>query len=372
VAHIEKRGPGRYRARYLGPNGRERSKTFQRKIDAERFLATTQTDLLRGSYVDPNAGRVTFTEYAERWRIGQVQHSPGTAELVEGHLRRHVLPTFGSRQLRSVLRSDVQAWVADRSTVLAPSTLKLVYSYVATIFRAAAEDRLIPESPCRRIQLPRVERTRVAPLPTAAVNALIQSVQPRWQAALLLAAGTGMRQGEVLGLTLDRVDFLRRQVRVDRQLRTPTQGPPEFGPPKTEASVRTLPLPDVVLNALAEHQRLWPAAADGLLFVNGRGTGMRRQRFIDQIWKHTVRKAKLPEDIGFHELRHYYASLLIAHGESVKVVQARLGHKSALETLDTYGHLWPDSEDSTRAAVDLVLGSLPELPTASARPSVIN
>src|SRR4051794_17458135 len=93
-----------------------------------------------------------------------------------------------------------------------------------------------------------------------------------------------------------------------------------------------------------------------LIFTNSLGTGVRRQRFIDQVWKPTVRRAGLPATTAFHDLRHYYASLLIAHGESVEVVQARLGHKSALETLDTYGHLWPDSEDSTRSAVDLVLG----------------
>jgi integrase len=78
-----------------------------------------------------------------------------------------------------------------------------------------------------------------------------------------------------------------------------------------------------------------------------------------------VKAAGLPEGTGFHELRHYYASLLIASGASVKVVQARLGHKSAMETLDTYGHLWPDSEDQTRKAVDEALGGL----AASSRPA---
>lgn len=368
MAHVQKRGQGRWRARYIGPDGREHSRTFNRKVDAERFLATTQTDLLRGSYVDPAAGRVTFGDYSDSWRRNQVQHSPGTAELVEGHLRRHVLPTFGARQIRSIHRSDVQAWVAERSAVLAPSTMRLVYGYLATIFRAAAEDQIIPESPCRRIQLPRVERSRVVPLSTADVTSLIAAAPKHWSAALVLAAGAGLRQGEVLGLTLDRVDFLRRHVRVDRQLRTPEKGSPVFGPPKTEASNRTVPLPDFVLDALAEHQRYWPAQPDGLMFVTAGGTGMRRQRFIDQVWKPTVRRTGLPETIGFHDLRHYYASLLIAHGESVKVVQARLGHKSALETLDTYGHLWPDSEDSTRAAVDSILGRGAE--TASRRPAV--
>ncbi|WP_237394365.1 tyrosine-type recombinase/integrase [Mycobacterium paraintracellulare] len=77
----------------------------------------------------------------------------------------------------------------------------------------------------------------------------------------------------------------------------------------------------------------------------------------DHKWRPAVAEAKLPAGTGFHALRHYYASLLIRHGESVKTVQARLGHASAVETLDTYSHLWPDSDDRTRDAIDSVLGS---------------
>jgi len=74
------------------------------------------------------------------------------------------------------------------------------------------------------------------------------------------------------------------------------------------------------------------------------------------VWRPAARSAGIPSGVGFHALRHFYASLLIRHGESVKVVQNRLGHASAAETLDTYSHLWPDSEDRTRQAVDAVLG----------------
>ncbi|SNQ48824.1 conserved hypothetical protein [Frankia canadensis] len=124
---------------------------------------------------------------------------------------------------------------------------------------------------------------------------------------------------------------------------------------------------------------------------------MRRTTFVRLVWAPTVRAAeaalrkqeaeahasqrkedaeraaaaadRLAGGVDFHELRHYYASLLIFAGESVKVVQARLGHKSAVETLDTYGHLWPDTEDATRAAVDTVLGKALEPETAQERPS---
>lgn len=240
------------------------------------------------------------------------------------------------------------------STTLAPATVELVYRYLAGIFRAAAADKLIPTSPCTGVRLPRQERQLVEPLHTDAVEALAGAVPGRYKALVVLAAGTGLRQGEALGLTLDRVDFLRRTLRVDRQLQT-LKGEPRLVAPKTEASRRTIPLPNVVLDALAHHLATYPRGPDGLIFTDDRGRPIRRNR-MGETWARAVAAAGLPKGTGFHALRHYYASLLIGHGESVKVVQDRLGHASATETLDTYAHLWPTSDDRTRAAVDGVLG----------------
>jgi integrase len=107
-----------------------------------------------------------------------------------------------------------------------------------------------------------------------------------------------------------------------------------------------------VIEALRTNLRQFPS--DALVFQNAHGEPLRRSNFWTE-WRRATRNAGLP-DIRFHELRHYYASLLIRHGESVKTVQARLGHASASETLDTYSHLWPDSDERTRDAVDPVLG----------------
>jgi integrase len=158
--------------------------------------------------------------------------------------------------------------------------------------------------------------------------------------------------GELLGLTVDRIDFLRRQVRVDRQLVT-VGASVDLGPCKTKASVRTVPLPAVVVEALAAHLAAFPPGESGLVFTDSRGEPMRRQRF-SELWRATTAHAAVPSS-RFHDLRHFYASALIRAGCSVKVVQARLGHATAAETLDTYSHLWPDDEDRTRDALDAVL-----------------
>lgn len=184
-----------------------------------------------------------------------------------------------------------------------------------------------------------------------------------------LAAGAGLRQGEALGLTRDRIRLLGKSpsVTVDRQLVTQSKGETAFAPPKTAASVRMIPLPRVVVAALNDHLARYDVADDGLLFTLD-GRGITRQRF-GHLWLPAAKAAGLTTTTGTgtHALRHYYASLLIRYGESVKAVQGRLGHKSATETLDTYGHMWADSDDRTREAVDSVLGALANSPGTGGR-----
>lgn len=354
MASVDRWKNGRWRARYRTPEGKSRSKVFDRKIDAERFLTTMEHSKLTGAYVDPVAGKITFRSYAEDWRTSQVQHRPSTAAQVETHLRRHVYPTFGDRPIGEIRPSEVKAWVKDRSSALAPATVEVVYRYFATIMRSAVEDQRITKWPCVKVNLPKVERSVIVPMAVDDVERLVAAMPTRLRAIVTLAAGTGLRAGECLGLTVDRVDVLRRTVRVDRQLAA--GGTSRFGPPKTDTSIRTVPLPQSVADALAAHLAEFPAGEDGLIFTNPDSGPVRRSTYWDA-WRRAVIAAGLEPGSRFHELRHFYASLLIHYGESVKVVQSRLGHKSATETLDTYGHLWPDSEERTRAAVDDVLGS---------------
>jgi len=356
MASIKKRPDGRWRARYRDHAGKEHAKHFSRRVDADRWLDGIRGKLVDGTYVDPAAGRRTFGDYAKEWQAAQV-HRPTTRVQVDSHLRNNVLPFFEDRPLSSVRHSEIQGWVKGRAEVLAPATVEVVFRYVVAIFRAAVEDRLIAVSPCRGVKLPKVERRRVEPLATEQVLAMAEAIPARYRALVWTAAGTGLRQGELFGLTLPHVDFLRRSLRVEQQLVLLAGAPPYLAPPKTEASRRTVPLPAVVLEALARHLEQFPTGPDELVFTNERGEAIRRNHWSD-VWRPAAEAAEMPAGTTMHDLRHYYASLLIRHGESVKVVQSRLGHASAAETLDTYSHMWPDNEDRTRAAVDAVLGNL--------------
>jgi integrase len=247
---------------------------------------------------------------------------------------------------------------------LSPATVGVVHRIMSGIFKSAVRDRRIASSPFEGTRLPKVERVRVEPLATDLVYAIAAAVPDRYRALVVLAASTGLRQGEALGLTVDRVDFLRQNATVDRQLVLLPGREPYLAPPKTEASMRMIPLPRIAIEALAAHLAAFPAGRDGFVFTNDLGGPIRRTAF-STIWRPAVVSAGAPDGTGFHALRHYYASLLIRHGESVKVVQSRLGHASAAETLDTYSHLWPDSDDRTREAIDEVLGAAAEYtPTA--------
>lgn len=365
MANIQKRPDGRWRARYRDAAGQEHAKHFTRKLDAQRWLDEVTTSVVMGQYVDPRAGKVSFKDYAEQWRAAQV-HRPTSAAYVESVLRRHVYPIFGARPIGSILPSEVQAWVKLLGTgdltakrkPLAPATVGVIHGVVSGIFRSAIRDRRIMANPCEGTRLPRVERRRILPLTTAQVETLRAELPDELKALVTVAAGTGMRQGEIFGLTRNRLRLLGANpvVVVDRQLLTRLGRTTEFGPLKTRASYRTIPLPMTVVDALNAHLAARDIGDDDLVFTLD-ARPITRQAF-GHVWRPVAKIAGLNQATGpgMHALRHYYASLLIRYGESVKTVQARLGHASAAETLDTYSHLWPDSDDRTRDAIDSVLG----------------
>lgn len=167
------------------------------------------------------------------------------------------------------------------SEKLAPGSVEVVYRWVSTIFKAAVGDRLIAASPCVRIAVPKRLDTEVVPLGVAEVESLAAAVPDRYRAQIAFGAGMGLRQGECFGLTVDRVDFLRRHVRVDRQLTSSLGGMPQFGPPKSKAGFRTVPVPEVVASILAEHLARFGPGPAGLVFTNTVGKPLRRNTACD-------------------------------------------------------------------------------------------
>ena len=193
--------------------------------------------------------------------------------------------TLGARRLASVRPSDVQAWAAGLAGRYAPATVRGHVGRLKAVYAAAVLDRLVASSPVVRVALPRAESARVVPLTVAQVRALAGGVPPRCRAMVLVQAGLGLRLGELLALRASNVDFLRRTVRVEHQLEERTR---ERVEPKTPRSRRTVPLPDVAAEALAEHMRQWPPLADGSLFYGHNRRVYARTVYMTKVFKAAV------------------------------------------------------------------------------------
>lgn len=355
----------RWQVRYRDLNNAQKKQSYARKAFADARASEVENELLSGSYVDPSDKKITFKAYAEQWRDRQ-PHRPGTAKDVEQSLRCYAYPVFGSRRLGSIRPSEIEAWTTGmvKTQGLAPSTARKNFQKVKAVFNAAARDGTIPRSPCAGVRTAEVPHTEVVPLTGGEVIGLADAMPERYRAMVVLAAGSGLRPGELFGLQVRHVNFLRRTVRVEQQLQQTTGSGVYVCPPKTKRSFRTVPLSQSVLDAVAAHLAAFPSAGpDDFLFRMQQGGPIIRTSFYGPVWTVAVEKAGLPTGTRMHALRHTYASLLIRHGRGPKTVADRLG-----DTVDvamrTYAHLFPDEDEDTRDAVEDFFASAHTAPRA--------
>ncbi|SHN34069.1 tyrosine-type recombinase/integrase [Cryptosporangium aurantiacum] len=362
MASVERRsrdGHITWLARWRDDTGRQRKRSFPRKADAQRFVTQVEGDLLRGQYVDPS-DRTTVAEYAWQWAKAR-HHRPSTARNVAGHIRTHIEGTdLGKRRLAAVRPSEVQVWATDRAKHLAPTTLRNVVGLLRSVYASAVLDRLVAQTPVVRLQLPPSHRERVVPLTVDQVRVLAAAMPKRNRAMVITQAGLGLRIGELLALRVQDVNFLKRTARVEFQI---APGSRTRSDPKTRRSRRTIPLPQVVADAIQAHLADFDPAEDGTIFTTRFGAPYSHAYYGAQIFKATVKKLDgVPDSTTPHDLRHHYASVLLSKGESVVAVAERLGHENANLVLSTYGHLMPDSEDRTRRAIDDAWNGAPDVP----------
>lgn len=363
MAHIRDRGKTysrRWQARYRDPAGREKSKTFERKADAQRWLDEVTADLVTGRYIDPRAGKVTLENFARRWLKSQT-FDESTREAVESRLRVHILPELGDIELRHLRPSTIQSWLRGRQEESAPSYVRVMLANLSSILGAALDDGLIAANPCQSpsVKAPKVEQRRVVPWTHEQVHSVIAEHPERYQTIPIVAAGLGLRQGEVFGLRIDDVDFLRQRVLVRQQVRI-LGNRPTIAPPKNHKT-REVPLPDSVATAISERLRHWPIH-DGMVFTTRERGLMDRRYFNRHIWKPALEAVGVEptRENGMHALRHYYASTMLEGGVSIRAVADYLGHSDPGFTLRVYAHLMPESEERARTVVDMSLSAAAE------------
>jgi len=363
MASIKKRPDGRWRARYRDDAGREHARHFRRKIDGQDWLDDVTASKKTGRYVAPNAGRESFATWYPSWADRQVW-AQGTRESADQAVA--AVP-FGDVPLAKIRRSHVEAWVKESSVKLAPSTVRTRFNYVSMALRGAVRDLEIAVNPADGVKLPRQRRAEQAmEIPTVEqVRAALDVAPKEFRALVAVCAFAGLRLGEMAGLRVEDVDFLRRTLRVERQVQGDNVESTRIVPPKA-GSERTIAIPQGLADELAKHiSNIGTIRDEGYFF--GRGRDLLNRNSAGHVWREIRKAAKLPSNYTLHTLRHFYASALIAEGCDVVTVQRALGHSTPSITLNTYSHLWPSAEDRTRDAAATLMRSVLEPPADSLR-----
>jgi integrase len=351
AGNIARRSNGKWRARYRDETGKEWSRHFERKSEARSWLDQVTASVVTGIYVDPRAGRVTFAAFYGEWSARQIW-APNTVSAMA--LAARSVP-FRDVSMRQIRRSDVEVWVKSMDEAgLAPGTIKTRYVNVRSVFRAAVRDRVIWMDPTESIRLPRRRRQGAAmSIPTPEQVGLLMSVAEDEVRTLIgLCAFAGLRVGEAAAVRLDDLDFANRSLKVNRQVQRATGGAVDIRAPKN-GSERVVHLADGLIDLLHRHIDALGTVGDERWLFGHDGTPP-HQNTVGYWWRKTLLAAGLTA-IRFHDLRHFYASGLIAAGCDVVTVQFALGHAKTSTTLNTYAHLWPSAEDRTRQAAQSII-----------------
>ena len=345
---------GRWQVRYYDQAGVRHTapRTFPSKVDANRYLAQVEADLLRGVWTDPRLARITFGEWVERWWPTTADLRPGTRTFYDYLLRRYLLPAFEETALGRIDPMTVRSWLASlyEAGEVTPTTIAKAYRLLRRILNVAVEAGYLPRNPAaiKGAGMERAAEMRHVSIPQ--LHALAEAVPGRYRALVLVAGYGGLRWGELVGLRRRRVDLAGARIHVVEQL-AEVAGKFIVSPPKTAAGQRVVVLPAVAVAALAEHLDDYAAPEpDGLVFSSGRGTYLQRSNFSRLVWRPAVQRLGL-DGLRFHDLRHTAATLAAAAGATTKELMDRMGHTSPAVAL-RYQHVMADRQGAIAAALD--------------------
>ncbi|WP_216911836.1 tyrosine-type recombinase/integrase [Nocardia noduli] len=334
----------RWRARYVDDTGQEHSKTFARKTDAQAWLNGQVSSLVQGTHVAPKDMQRTVSEWCEEWLKGYANNRDGTVRQARVHIAQ-ITAEFGGVQLAAIRPSAIKTWTAKlKARGHEASYIYALHGRLSQILSDAVLDGILARNPCSKRTTPPMGKQKVYCATTEQVWALHDLMPDHLRPAILLGAFAGLRISEACGLRVLDVDFVRGVVHPKQQW--PAR---EL---KTDGSEAPIPIPRELALMLSSAVQQRPGER---VLTDDDGKPVPPWH-IDRALR-AVRGdvVGLPEEFGFQDLRHYLASLLIGNGANIKVVQARMRHATAKTTLDTYGHLWPDTDESTRRVIASVI-----------------
>ena len=346
MGHLRRAPSGRWEARYRGPDGREHSRRFPTKREAQAFLERTGADQQRGEWRDPQGAKVLTAAWIEAWWATTVNLRPSSKARDEAYIRNHVLPVFGELPLGAITQLDVRAWVAELDARgRAPATVQKAYQTLSKILRGAVDAGLIAQSPCRNVGLPRVGAGGDAvPHAGGGRRSARRPSTPATGRWCYFDAYCGLRLGELAGL--------RRGA--GRPAPPPSPGDRDRRRGQGRADLRAAQdqgrLSEGATPPLRRRRdgrppgHLWGARPGRpRLRRSRRGRASRANGWRARHWRPAIRAAGL-EPLRPHDLRHTAVSLWVAAGASPKQIATWAGHTSVSVVLDRYGHLFPGHE----------------------------
>ncbi len=358
----------RYEVTYLDETGRRRWTTVDGNLEsAQAALDEKRRRRRDGERVAPE--KVRLSEFAVSWLEAQAQLRPRTRELYRARIERHVLPKLGRLYVHEIRVEDVTALIAALSAQgLSPYTIRGVVMLVGSMLGTALERGLVrfnPVSRLKRKEMPKPTKREMRILSDVEIPRMIAAADDTHRALLAAAVFTGLRQGELLGLTWADVDLDAGLVRVRRQLdRDGTRTEP-----KTANARREVEMFPALVRMLREHRRLalarGHASPEHPVFASSVGTPLHFRNVGRRGLDAAMKAAGIAGEprLRFHDLRHTFASVLISQGNDVVFVSRQMGHASPSITLDVYGHLFRRAEhgqrmrDRMEATFGKVLGS---------------
>ncbi|UFQ15650.1 MULTISPECIES: tyrosine-type recombinase/integrase [Streptomyces] len=362
---VRKLASGRYQARYVGPDGQLRPapETFRTKKDADAWLADKQTEMRRGDWHDPDAGKVAFGQYATSW-VMEREITTTTRQLYGSLLKHHLEPTFGAVNVAEISPPLVRRWRAEKlASGTGPTTVAKAYALLRAIMATAVSDQMIRRNPC---QIKGASTVHTPERPTATIEevyALADAIQPRYRALVLLAGFLGLRWGELVGLHRRDIDLDRGTVRVRRAVAELFNGKREIKAPKSAAGKRTVAIPAVIVADIRDHLKQFAEpGADGRVFLGVKGATPRRNHF-NKLWRKACDDAGV-NGLHFHDLRHTGNTLAASTGASTRELMSRMGHSTARAAL-IYQHA---SADRDRLIAEAVSGLVKKGRKKSRRP----
>ena len=337
----------RWRARYVDDEGREQTKRFSRKRDAEGWLDEVTADLVTGTYVQPAKKKMLVRDLAEGWYGTKAELKPKTLEGYRGLLDTLVLPKWGGTPVGDVSHEAVQAWISemrskgvrDTGKGLSPSRTIQAYQVLRGVLDYAVKRRHIAVNPALGVDLPRKVTLERRYLTHRQVEDLAAQMG-EWRLLTQTLAYTGLRWGEAVALRVRRVDLDRGRIEVAESV-TRVGKELVVGPPKSHAH-RSVPVPAFLVEEL--RPVLEELDGDDLVFESPIGGYL-----TSWTYRSKFDVARPYEEMTPHDLRHTAASLAIQSGANIKAVQRMLGHATATLTLDRYGHLFDDDLDHLAA-----------------------